>query len=112
MAMIRKLLPLPVGIVLVLLNVSAGSSQPWGHHGGQGMMGWGHGWGWFGAVMMVILSLAIIVGVVALIRWLWTGGPRRGAGGEQSHLDILKARYARGEINKEEFEQKKKDLGI
>ncbi len=109
--MIRKLLPVPSGIVLALLSVSMGLSQVRGHYGGQGMMGWGHGWGWFGAVMMVILWLAIIVGIVAFIRWLWTGGPRRGAGGEQSHLDILKTRYARGEINKEEFEQKRKDLG-
>lgn len=76
------------------------------------MMGWGHYQGWFGVVMMVIISLAIIVGIVAFIKWLSTGAPRRGPGGEQSHHDILKTRYARGEIDKEEFEQKKKDLGI
>ncbi len=84
--------------------------QPWGGHG-PGMMGWGHGWGWVGALLMGIVWVAVIVGIIALVRWLWAGGPRQGHGAEPSPLDILKARYARGEINKEEFEQKKKDLG-
>lgn len=76
------------------------------------MMRWGHGWGWPGAVLMVILWVAVIAGIVALIKWLWTGGARGASGGGQSPLDILKTRYARGEINKEEFEQKKKDMGV
>ncbi|MBI3989125.1 MAG: SHOCT domain-containing protein [candidate division NC10 bacterium] len=50
------------------------------------------------------------MGLVLLIRWLWepsTGSPSKGS---ESALDILKKRYARGEIIKEEFEEKKKDL--
>jgi putative membrane protein len=48
-----------------------------------------------------------------VVKWLLQQGrsePKGPAQGE-SALEILKKRYARGEINKEEFEQKKKDLG-
>lgn len=72
-----------------------------------GMDGWGMG------IVPGLLWLAILaVGFVVLVRL-----PRRGAGGggtadgaEETALDILKKRYARGEIGKEEFEQKKRDL--
>jgi len=51
----------------------------------------------------------IIVGLVLLIRWLWDHG-RPGMGSAEAPLDILKRRYARGEITKEEFERMKQDL--
>ncbi|MBN1849720.1 MAG: SHOCT domain-containing protein [Deltaproteobacteria bacterium] len=76
------------------------------------MMGdWGMGW--FGEIFMIIFWILIIIGVIFLIRWLihstrrdsdfWHKGP-------SSAMDILKERYARGEIDKQEFEEKKKDL--
>ena len=43
------------------------------------MMGWGYGWGWFGIVLMVVLGVAVIVGIVALIRWLRGAGARPAA---------------------------------
>jgi putative membrane protein len=72
---------------------------------GPGMMGgwWGMGW-----IFMIILWGLIVVGLIFLIRWLV--GMTKTARVEESALEILKKRYARGEINKEEFEQKKKDL--
>ncbi len=81
-----------------------------GWHMGPGMMG-GWGMGWFGSIFMLVLGVLVIVGLVFLTRWLiqTTKG-----GAEVTHspraLDILKERYARGEINKEEFEEKKRDL--
>ena len=82
----------------------------WGH--GPGMMGWGSGMGWFGGIIMVIFWIAVIVGIVLLIRWLIisTRTPSHGTSSGESALDILKKRYARGEIDKQEFEEKKKDL--
>jgi putative membrane protein len=91
---------------------SSAFSQMRGDHGGQGMMGWGYGWGWFGGVVMALLCLAVIIGLVALIRWLWKAGSRGTAGSDPSLLEILKRRYAQGEISRDEFEQKKKDLGL
>jgi len=82
----------------------------WGH--GPGMMGWGYGMGWFGIIIMAAFWIAVIVGIVFLIRWLVVSTRTGGRGGrpEDSVLEILKRRYARGEINKEEFEEKRKDL--
>ena len=82
----------------------------WGH--GPGMMGWGYGMGWFGMIIMAAFWIAVIVGIVFLIRWLVLSTRASGnkAHLEDSALEILKRRYARGEINKEEFEEKKKVL--
>jgi putative membrane protein len=98
-----------VSLAVLLFGAGLVLAQPWGGHG-SGMMGWGQGWGWLGILLMVIVWALVILGIVALVRWLWTAGPRRPAGHAESPLDILKSRYAKGEINKEEFEQKKKDL--
>ena len=61
---------------------------------------------------MVIFWIAVIIGIIFLIRWLVqsAGSGGHGVRSEESALEILKRRYARGEIDKKEFEQKKKDL--
>jgi putative membrane protein len=66
------------------------------------MMGYG-GWGGFGLGWILI-----ILGVVALVRYL-RGTKQNEAG--KTPMDILKERYAKGEINKKELEEMKKDLG-
>lgn len=75
---------------------------------GYGMFGYGGGFGW----LFMILWLALIVGgIVVFVRWV--SAPSSGVGdvpSAKSALDVLKERYARGEINKEEFEQTKHDL--
>ncbi len=84
------------------------SRNCWMH--GPGMMNWG--WWGMGWIFMIIFWGLIIVGLIFLIRYL-AGLTRSRAPYEKTHdsaLDILKQRYARGEINKEEFEQKKRDL--
>jgi len=79
---------------------------------GHGMMGYGYGTSWFGHIIMLAFWIAVIIGIVFLIRWLIvsarTASPAAPHG--DSALDILRKRYARGEINKEEFEEKKRDL--
>ncbi len=52
----------------------------------------------------------LILGIVALVRWLRRGEGERGPDREESALEILKRRYAKGEIDKAEFEEKKRDL--
>lgn len=71
-------------------------------------MMWG-GYGFMG-VFMWIFWILVIVGVVFLVKWIVLQGKQSQPSHEENPLDILKRRYARGEINKEEFEQKKKDL--
>ena len=81
---------------------------------GHGMMwGWAHPMGWLWMVMMGLFWVAFIVAVIFLVRWLLlsTGGRGRELLREEPPLEILKKRYARGEIDKQEFEEKKKDLG-
>ena len=73
------------------------------------MMGWGH-MGWLGFAMMLLFWIVIIAGIIVLVRWLTSGAPAARRGQEESALDVLKKRYARGEISKEEFEEKKRDL--
>jgi putative membrane protein len=78
---------------------------------GPGMMGnWGMGW--FGMIFMMIFWVLVIVGLVFLIKWLiQTSSSGKAAQQTGSRaVEILKERYARGEIDKAEFESKKRDL--
>lgn len=84
----------------------AGSPQVGG--GGNSMMGGLGGFGIFGWLSMILFWVLLILGVVALVRYLGGSGKRNDEG--KSPLDILERRYARGEIDKKEFEERKKDL--
>jgi putative membrane protein len=83
--------------------------HPWG-----GMMG---GMGWVGMIFQVLFWIVILVLLGVLIKWLLQGpssgqqvqGNAPASSGSRA-LEILKERYARGEIDKEEFDQKKRDL--
>ena len=78
---------------------------------GPGMMGsWGMGW--FGGIFMVVFWILILVGVVFGIRWLLQANSKKGDSGQRGSqaIDILKERYARGEIDKAQFEAVKSDL--
>jgi len=78
----------------------------WGYGYGD-MMG---GYGLLGGICALLWIVLLIVIVVVLVRWASHGRHRHWMGDEKTALDILKERYAKGEINKQEFEEKKKDL--
>jgi putative membrane protein len=75
--------------------------------------GYDYGWGWgmgFGMISMVLFWVLIILGIVILVKWIAAGTSGAGQAPAKTALDILKERYARGEIGREEFEQKKRDI--
>jgi len=96
-----------IGLPRVFGLISGWQNGGWGMMG-PGMMG-GFGWMWFMPIFFIIFWGLVIWGIVALVRGL--SGPRGyDSSKADSALEVLKKRYARGEINKEEYEEKKKDL--
>ncbi|QGY45805.1 SHOCT domain-containing protein [Maribellus comscasis] len=70
---------------------------------GFGGHGWGMGWWW-------IIGLIIIIAIVWMVVKGMNQNNSPGQSPGKSALDILKERYAKGEIDKQEFEERKKDL--
>lgn len=71
------------------------------------------GWGGMGLAMigMSLFWILVIVAIVAMVKGMLGAQSSAGHWREKTALDILKERYARGEVDKEEFEQKQRDLG-
>lgn len=63
----------------------------------------------FGGYGMIIVWIVIIAVIAILIKGFW-GSTRSGESRSSTPLEILKKRYANGEISKAEFEEKKRDL--
>lgn len=73
-----------------------------------GSFGW---WGMgFGMLFMLLFWVLIILGIAALIRWMLIQSPSGQRARDKTPLEIVQERYARGEIDREEYEQKKRDL--
>jgi putative membrane protein len=73
----------------------------------------GFGFGFGGVVVMILFWGLLILGAVWLIRSLFSGGRYssfQGSDREESAKEILDRRYARGELNREEYEVMKQDL--
>ena len=84
--------------------------MPWGYgFGGSGM--------WFGGLMMLLFWGGLIVLGYFLVRALIGAGQGGASSGHAAPsgsraLEILKERYARGEIAKEQYDQMRKDLSV
>lgn len=106
-------LSISIFINVILISpalAQTGRTNDW--HMGRWMMG-GWGMGWLGMLIMIIFWGLIIAGVVSLIRWLVqnTGSNRNENDSMRPKaIDILKERYARGEINRNEYETMKRDI--
>jgi putative membrane protein len=96
-------------VVILLLGFLGGGMMGWGM---MGYWGYGPGFGWWW-IPMAIFWVLIIIGIVLLVVWL-LGQARARAGGPgpsgSRALDILRERYARGEITREEYERMRRDL--
>ncbi len=74
--------------------------------------------GTWGMLAMMLLNFLtglllvgiLIVGIVAGVQWLHSSKTRKAQSSGEGALDILKKRYARGELTKEEFEGRKRDI--
>jgi putative membrane protein len=92
----------------------------WGYGPGSGygmMGGWGYGgYGGYGfglihIVFWAVVLIAIITGIVWLVRSTASAGTHGAAAARRSAgLDVLEERYARGDINRDEYLQKKRDI--
>jgi len=100
--------------ILIIVPLIIGLVGGWRGYGygygmmGSGMMG-GFGGFWFMPVIMIVFWGLVIWGIVALARGVSRGDASSSTPSE-SPVEILKRRYARGEITKQEFEERKKDL--
>ena len=96
------------------MSMMGGWSSPVGFNqqSNYSMMGYGFPFlGGFGWIIMVLFWGLVIWGIIAVIKGgIGNSQTYRNDVREKSALDILKDRYAKGEIKKEEFEEKKRDL--
>ncbi len=118
---------------LGILTATPALAQQGPGSGGVGpMYGYGHmwygGWGWHAGMMLgPLFAILALVGIVTLFVWLlrgfgmghggfhhWHGHgfcPHCGHGRRGGALEILEERFARGEIGKDEFEEKRRLIG-
>jgi putative membrane protein len=107
----KKLLVVSLVLPLLLTWTLVSAQDPGeGYRTGSWMMNWGFGVCWFIPVIILAFWIVFIVGVIYFIRrliWSSKGGEIKS---EETPLDILKRRYAKGEITKEDFDRIKKDI--
>lgn len=107
--MVKAFSTLSLSLAMAVTAAPTALAQSGNSYGYHMMDGWG---GWFmGPVMMLLVFGLLILGVVLVLRALGIGDTSRNNGNSQDRaLEILKERFARGEIDEEEFQNRKKHL--
>lgn len=95
-----------VGFGAAALNTALAQRGPW-----EMMDHWGFMWGFglFGLLFWVAVFALIVVLIWKLVTG-WGGGRGGGTPRRESPLEILQRRYARGEIDRDEYQKKRRDL--
>jgi putative membrane protein len=91
---------------LAVRSAWAQDSGPWQMHD---WMGWGWGGMWLGPLFMIAVLAVLIVGIVALVRWIGGSGIH-GGGRVHTPREILDERCARGEIDRDEYQRRRDDI--
>ncbi len=89
----------------MMMNRGGGNMMGYNYGGYGNMMSGLYSWGWFGWLLMIIFWIAIIWLIVWIIQQF-----TKGKESKESALDILERRYAKGEINKKQYSEMKKEL--
>ena len=106
----RRLVAWMGGLIAAAVPLGASAQERswegWGWHPMWGMWGvWG-----IGMVLFMLLFWALVIaGLILGLRWVAAQG-RASRPETDTALEILRQRYARGEINKDEFDAKRRDL--
>ena len=75
------------------------------------MMNW-YGVSWHFGIPTILISVLAVLGIILCIRWLlMPGKQRQPALHLETSLDILKKRYARGELTRDEYLNMRRDMG-
>lgn len=103
-----------IALVVLLVLFLLGGAGMMGFRGfgmmGNMMGGYGFGYNPLYAILSLVSWALIIAGVVLLVVWFVRTAGKTTSESSQSPLDILKVRYAKGEISKEQFEEMKREL--
>ncbi|MGE5255228.1 MAG: SHOCT domain-containing protein [Hyphomicrobiales bacterium] len=79
--------------------------------GYPGMTNW-YGVSWHFSIPTILISVLAVLGIIVCLRWLMVSSRRgQSAFHADSPLDILKKRYARGELTRDEYQNMKRDIG-
>ena len=107
--LMSALIPMSLTVAsLPAVAQTTGDRPDYGHYG------WDWGWGhmMFGSLMMILFWGGIILAIVLAVRWLGGATSHSAAPptSRKSDLDIVQDRFARGEIDMDEFEERKRLL--
>ena len=99
-------------LALLILPLLGGEAMMGGMMGSGMMGGWGGGGaaGPWWAVFSLVPWLLVAAGIGLLVVWALRQASDGGAASGGRALDILKGRYARGEVTREQYEQIRRDL--